>query len=99
VNPQVATPSRASAENCPACGCHLDLLTDSGCPYCGWHEAPNRMDVVPARPVGFFVSKARSPWSIWGERVLTFGTFAVVGFATFSLIVSLIRLVVGAIPR
>jgi len=57
------------------------------------------MDVVPAGPAGFFAPKARSPWSFWGERLLTFGTFAVVGFAAFSMIVSLIRLVVGAISR
>ena len=98
MKPQVAAPSRTNAESCPACGCHLDLLTDAGCPYCGWHDETPAMNVV-GPGAGLFAARARSPWTIWGERLLTGGTFAIVAFAAFSLFVTLFRLIAGAFRR
>ena len=54
------------------------------------------MRAVAALPFG---AKSPSPWVIWGERVLTSFTFAVVAFATFSLLVTLFRLIAGFLAR
>jgi hypothetical protein len=94
MRPQVAS-SPANAESCPSCGCHLDLLTDAGCPYCGWNDSPRPVGVVSGPTAGLFDTKSRSTSSVWGERLLMGVTFVVVAFAAFSLVVSLIQLLSG----
>jgi hypothetical protein len=92
MNAPVASASRPNAETCPSCGCHLDQLVDSGCPYCGWNDPPRHVQVVSGRVPGLIESKPRPASSVWGERVLTAVTFVVVAFAAFSLIATLVQL-------
>jgi len=91
MNGHVASSSRPNAETCPSCGCHLDQLVDSGCPYCGWNDSPRQVQVVSGHVPGL-EPKSKPTSSVWGERLLMAVTFVVVAFAAFSLVATLVQL-------